>query len=442
MSLLRKKRTTFRPSLSSAGLEDRVVLSVTSPGAIVTVGSGANGAMVLQSGRFQRDLTPHPPRAPAPFRTAVVTGNGTLSVAQIRAAFSKQLRSATSELGTEVRAATRQLFANGATPTAQDLANFNSQVSGAIDALALRLSAQASLLPNSTQLVSNLENNLLGSSARSLDSKLTSTALSTRFNSSVNQLVRAFNTEVNTAMARSSSTLNQFFNTTSLNKLSVNSSGQRIPLEQFMGNQVINGFANTLGNLANSFPTVATSVLNPDGTTTTPSQTALAQFQTMSSNALSTAAFQLGSALSLFPGSQNAISLIQPAIFGSTTANGVNTSLVSALNNVQFGSPDFNTGVSTAFNTAFTNTSSTLANFFGLNPALTNNTFADHNFSIPFLGSLGSSTFNSGFNNGFATGTNTGFVGFGTAPTTFNTNFGTGFDNFVATENQNIALSQ
>src|SRR6516225_49408 len=58
------------------------------------------------------------------------------------------------------------------------------------------------------------------------------------------------------------------------------------------------------------------------------------------------------------------------------------------------------------------------------------------------LGSLFSgSSFNNGFNDGFATGTNIGFIGFGQAPSAFNTNFGTGFNNFVTTVNQHLGFN-
>ena len=50
------------------------------------------------------------------------------------------------------------------------------------------------------------------------------------------------------------------------------------------------------------------------------------------------------------------------------------------------------------------------------------------------------SSFNSGFNNGFASGTTPGFVGFGSSPSGFNTNFGTGFNNLVSSVAQNFGF--
>src|SRR5262249_52759544 len=161
----------------------------------------------------------------------------------------------------------------------------------------------------------------------------------------------------------------------------------------------------------------------PNGTTGTPSQSALNAFTTQVNNALGTAVFQLGSALSLFPGSSSAIAQLQPMLFGGA-ANSTN-SLLAALQNLPFGSTGFTTAVSNAFGNAFQSFATPLGSFFQM-PAQSTLTLPTSGFTSPFGSQFSGSSFNNGFNNGFATGTNIGFIGFGQAPSAFNTNFGTG----------------
>jgi hypothetical protein len=61
-------------------------------------------------------------------------------------------------------------------------------------------------------------------------------------------------------------------------------------------------------------------------------------------------------------------------------------------------------------------------------------------FTSPFGSQFTGSSFENGFNNGFATDTKSGFVGLGTAPSAFNTNVGTGFNNTVSTVSQGLGL--
>jgi hypothetical protein len=70
-----------------------------------------------------------------------------------------------------------------------------------------------------------------------------------------------------------------------------------------------------------------------------------------------------------------------------------------------------------------------------------NLTLPTSGFTSPFGTAFTGSAFFNGFNNGFATGTTPGFIGFGMAPTAFNTNFGTGFNNAVSSFNQNLGFS-
>jgi hypothetical protein len=393
-------------------------------------------------------------------------------VSQIHGAYRKQVRAATRDLQAAIQSQVGQLYANGATPTAQQIADFNASIAGALNATALRLSTQAALLPRGgTRLVPAIQNALLGAGPRSLVSRLNtlvqSGQLSGTTGASANALTRLLNTTNQQAVSR----INTYFNNTPVTQLSVNSTGQRIPLEQFMGNQLLNQVANTFGTLAQTFPSVANSTLFPNGTNVTPTQAEVNQFNTQVGNALATAAFQVGSGLSVFPGSSGVISQLQPLLFGSTNspvnsvassaATGINStggtfnpsassaatgiagnsfsSLVSALQGLPFGSTGFNTAVSNAFGTAFQNLVTPLNQFFQMT-GQPNVTLPTNGFTSPFGSAFTGNTFFNGFNNGFATGTTPGFIGFGTAPTGFNTNFGTGFNNSVSSFNTSVGF--
>jgi len=185
-------------------------------------------------------------------------------------------------------------------------------------------------------------------------------------------------------------------------------------------------------------------------------------FQQQFSNALGTAAFQLGSVLSLFPNAQTTLgSQLQSSVFG-TGINPVtgqpNNSFMNGLTGLlTFDSGTapptfngFNTGFQNAFTTAFQNFSTPLNTFFGVTPTTgpggafqLPTGFFQNNATFPsvFGSQFNTPLFNNGFNNGFVT-TGSGFPGFGTAPTGFNTAFGTGFNNFVGTLNQQFGLTQ
>src|SRR5262249_48251987 len=115
-------------------------------------------------------------------------------------------------------------------------------------------------------------------------------------------------------------------------------------------------------------------------------------------------------------------------------------SLSAALQNLQFGSTGLNTAVNSAFDTTFQNLVTPLGQFLGLN-GVSNLTLPTSGFTSPFGSAFTGNSFFGGFNNGFAAGTTPGFIGFGTAPSAFNTNFGTGFNNSVTSFNQNMGLA-
>jgi len=437
----------FRPLVDGFHLEDRVVLA----------GSLASTAAMLNS------LAASPVGGSA----AAQTGLGNMTMNQIRTAYTQQFRAAGTSLRQAIDTQISALYAkhsnigtNGR-PTAAALANFNANVAGAVNASALRLSSQASLLPGSNRLVSSIQSSLLGSQGNSLTSRISQLTSSTRFTRSQPQLQNAINRVVNTSFADNTARLRNFFQNTPLRRLSVDAAtGQQVPLSQFLGNRAVQQINNTFGSLANSVSPNAraalfnsSGVFNPQG---------VSAFQRQFNNAVGTAAFQVGNVLSLFPNAQSTLGpQLQSGLFatGNNPATGrPNTSLVNGLSGLfpsstnpgtsPFTSGAFNTGFQNAFTTAFRNITSPINTFFGTPTVGTGGSQLPAGFfqtGATFPSTFGSqftgSSFNGGFNNGFAT-TGTGFPGFGTAPTGFNSGFGTGFNNLVNTLNTQFGFTQ
>jgi hypothetical protein len=432
----RKNRFTFRPALGGSSLEERVVLNGSQPAQVVAAA---------------HQVTPLQTQA----------GAATLTLQQIRSAYGQQFRAAIQQLRASINAQVAQLYANGQRPTAAQLAAFNANVAGALDATALRLSSQYSLLPGTTsRLVANLQNSLLGSQRTSLASQITNLANSSRFNGSQTVLNNAINQRFNSVFTTNANQLANFFNTTPINRLSVDATtGQRIPFGQFLANQAISQFNNTFGSLVNSVPNAAQTALFANGGN--PTTTAVNGFQQQFSNALGTAAFQLGSALSLFP---NATTTLAPQLNSALFSTGTNPATGQPFNSVLNGfqglfntntttpltANTFNTGFQNAFTNSFQGLASPIFNTLGVQPTLGSNGnialpngFFQNNatFTNPFNSQFTGNNFFNGFNNGFVTGSN-GFPGFGQAPSAFNNNFSTGFNNFTSTLNQQFGFTQ
>jgi trimeric autotransporter adhesin len=465
MTHSKRKRIALRPSVNDQKLEDRVLLS----------GSGTASAapqVVL--------LTPAvtPAAATTPKSPAAV-------VRAVRTALRTEFKSESAALRKTVDADIKQLYANGRIPSAQAKADFAAEVDGAVDAIALGISAPASLLPGSANtLVPTLQSELLGSSAGSLASRLAAVTNGARANVSAAALTTAVNQAVNSAATRTVASTNVYLSTAPLNHLSV-VNGQYLPLQQYMGNQVISQLENNLGLLAQTYPTVANAMLFPTtastgtgtnltattgttgintsgststtgttGTTATLNPTLLGTFNTQVNNALGTVAYVLGSELALFPGSSSVVSQLDSALFGGSSgtsgATGTTTnptssavnSLATALANLQYGatgSSQLSSAVTSAFTTGLQNLVTPLSTFLNVvSPA--DLALSTSNFSNPYASGYATPAFAAGFNNGFVTTTGTGsnsmgFVGFGVSPTlstsTYNTNFGTGFSNLV-----------
>jgi len=362
-----------------------------------------------------------------------------LTAAEVRRDFTSAFQSTSNALRSALRTDMAQLFANGR-PTAQQLADFRAMVGGQINAAAFRTASQVSLLPGeSSRLATSIQQSLLGNSPTSLLNRITTRAFNASASAQLGTPVfansgRALQFGVNQLLNRTTqlgnSQLNNFFNTTNLNRLSVNSTGQRIPLQQFFGNQIMAQAENTFGSLANSFGTQANNLFFQNGVT--PTTSAINSFNNSFGSALNTAAFQLAGNLGLFRGGNGLNSSLQSGLFG--TGNNALFNSVTGLPTTS--ATDFNTALTTAFNNSFGNLGTSLTSFFGTNPSNGSIALPTSNFSNVFNTAFTGNNFNNGFNNGFGSG----FVGFGTAPTAFNSNFGNGFNNFVTTANQGSGI--
>jgi hypothetical protein len=457
-----KKRITYIPSVTESRLEERLTLSTAS-------------------------ATPLPAPPPVSSSVLVQKFGHPLTLRQLRADYKAQVREVRAELREMVKADIKQLYANGSQPTAQQVSSYTATVDGSLDAVALRLSAQDSLLPDSSiRLVPAIQNELLGSGSTSLASRLTSLVQSPTSNQSARTLEVMATRQINQVSQQNLAQVSNFFNTTPVASLaaqavnsaanSANSSGQTAAsgaglatasglssiLEQFFGDQIESQVANTLGSLAETFPSVADAALFPNaitgtgttstGTSSTVDQNLLNAFTSQADTALGTAAFEIGSALQLFPGFMNVTSHLEQMLFNSASSSGSTTNnnsavtannLASELENLDFGSPAFNSAVASAFGTTYQNVLAAIAPFFGTQTQSTATaTLPTTGLTNPFGTQFTLASFDDGFNNGFLTGTTgDGFVGFGQAPTDFNTAFSTAFNNVVSDTNASTGFA-
>jgi hypothetical protein len=457
---VKRRRSSFRPCAWDSTLEERIALSTLAAAASagrVHAAAAISAAADIRAERIEaRAHAEAQARADRAARRADVA-----ETAQVRVAYNQQLRAAVTDLRNAIRSDINQAYANGPLVTSQQRADLNAMIGGAIDATALRLTAQASLLPASqTRLIPSLQTSLLGPFG--LTGRVNAAINSSRLDTSPQRLDLAITRGLMLTAQQNNGGLNAFFRTTPVAALSVDTSGQRIPIQQFLASRLVTNFGDSLGMLAQNYPLVAQAMLGGSGstlgsgsgsmlgsgsasgsgstgvgpiaTTIAPTQAQLAAFNGQFNNALGTTMFQLGSGLSVLnnAGGTNFAAQLNPFFFGP---NG----LGSTLRGVQFGSSGFNSAVSGAFNNAYLNSVSTLNSSLALQPNALG-TLPSTNFQNPFGTTFAGSTFNNGFNNGFITGTGTGVAGFGVSPTGFNTNFGTGFNSAVSAFNGNLGF--
>lgn len=298
---------TFRPDLDGVRLEDRVVLS-------------ARGVTAAQVAAFATGNSGNSNNSGNP------NSSSNLTASQVRNGYAASLQNTANGLRQYVNTQTAALYANGATPTAEQLANFRAQVAGAVNAAAFTVSSQAALVPNATRgVVPAIQNAILGNCNNSLISRINAVTSQNRNTGSASSMEAAVGRQLDNSINSVRSIFMRYFNAAPLNRLSVDASGNRIGLQQYLGNRVISQYSNSLGSLANSFPNVAQSALFANGSTGTPSQAAMNGFNTQYTNALGVITAQLGNNLSLFQNSSSVLPQFFSSIYCANTGTGNGT---------------------------------------------------------------------------------------------------------------------
>lgn len=414
----RKAHHQFRPSLHENDLEERVVPStlasarVENPAAALGVRTPALQGVVLRA-RLEASLAG---RQAAPSEA--------LAHRQLERAFLLQARTAQTTLVQEIRTAAQRTFTSGR-PTAQQLADFNAAVAGAVDATTFQLSSSAALLPGGAQrLAPAIQQSLLAKTSRGLVGRLQALSQSPRLVSSAT-VANSIGRQVSLAFSQTSNQLRNFFTTTPMTRLSVDQNGQQIPIQQFMAGQVMTQFGNSLGSFAQAFPMAAQAVLFP-GSAMDPTPAKEARFLFQASQALGLPAFELGTDLTLFPNSAPGLFPdLQTGFFGTGS-----TSLNSGLQGLtSFTNPGLTSTINSIFNTGFQNMTTSLNTALSLTSTGTGVTLPTGPFTGGFTSDF--STFGNGFNNGFGSG----FTGLGNPSASFNPNFDQGFFDIVNTGN-------
>jgi hypothetical protein len=434
-----KKRIRFRPSIGVQKLEDRLVLSS------IPIASATPPIVVLTP-----SVTPAP--AAAPVGTKAITKS-------LRNALAAEYRDARTDLRTVLDAAIKQLYTTGAKPTAQQKAAYDAEADGAVDAAALRMSAQASILPGSTSLVPAIENQLLGG----LTNRLAAITQNPRATVSAQALRSAVNQAATSASTHALAKVQNFVDTAPLSKLSVTSTGASLPVQAFMADQVVSQLEHNLGQFEQTFPSAANVIMQSNttsavpatttgttstgsttttgtsattglttGTTTTPlSVPTLAQFllnqgNGQAANALETIGFVLGSELALFPGSSSVVSQLG-GISASTGTSSAVTGVPAQLANLQTATIQ---PATTTLNTGLTNLVTPVTTFLeSTSPA--NLALSSGNFSNAFASGTATAADNATFSIGslssaFASSTANAF-----SSSTSSTNFGIGFSSLA-----------
>jgi len=412
-----KKRIAFRPTLNDICLEDRVVLNV---------GGSAHVASLTSAVRAQQANSPN-----------------TFTRRELQSVYRQQFNAAQASLRQYLSTQISQLYANGR-PTAEQLANFKTQAAGAINATAFRISSQLALLPRATdRLVANLQDSLLSNNGTSLVSRINRLVNSPRINQSAARLDAAINRSVGSFTNQARGQFTNYLTTTPIYQLSQDAtSGARIPLAQYMAQQVVGQFGNSIAGLAQSFPTVANTAIFNNGVMSTDPAVQQA-FASQLGSALGVINNQLASNIGVFQGLGSTLApVLQQSFYGTGQQTGGGgggtgfTNLYAALSSVPTtSSQDFLTGVNTAFNGLYSNVSQSLTNAFRYSPTGTT--------GLP-TGPLSNpwgpvyQNFGNGFNSGFGTGV----MGFGQSQAGSGNSFGNGFSGLVTAQNTAFGFNQ
>ena len=301
-----KRRTAFRPTLNDVRLEDRVVLN----GGVVTAHVATLPAAISPAVRAQQSGS-----------------QNTFTRRELLAVYHQQFNAARNSLQQALSTQITQLYANGR-PSAEQLANFRAQASGAINATAFGVSSQLALLPRATdRLVAQLQSELLGNNRGSLVSRINTFVNSSRINQSAGRLDTAIARTLGSFTNQARGQFTNFLNTTPIYQLSQDATtGARIPLSQYMAQQVVGQVGNTLASLSQSFPTVATAALFNNGTMITDPAVQQA-FGAQLGSALGTVNYQLANSIGVFRGLGSTLApTLQQAFYGNgQTGNGGTT---------------------------------------------------------------------------------------------------------------------
>jgi hypothetical protein len=197
--------------VTESRLEERLVLA-----GGTTTAAATPAVVVLTPSPLYQELGPTPPPAASPVSPRVVRlRSRPLTKARLLADYARAVRLATRDLQSAIKTQIGQLHANGATPTAQQIAVFNASIAGVLNATAMRLSVQSSLLPNSSRrLIPAIQNAILDSGPTSLASRLTSLAQSGQLSGTTGASSVALSRLINTSTRQTISQLSIFFNTT------------------------------------------------------------------------------------------------------------------------------------------------------------------------------------------------------------------------------------
>ena len=415
-----KRSTAFRPAINDIRLEDRVVLNGGGGTAhVVPVAAAISPAVRAQQSGAQNTFTRR----------------------ELLSVYRQQFNAARDSLRQALSTQINQLFANGR-PTGEQLANFRTLSSGAIDATALRVSSQLALLPRATdRLVAQLQNELLGNNRASLVSRINNFANSSRINQSAGRLDAAVNRVLGSFTTQAQGQFANFLTTTPILSI-VAGCDDRCKGSRFGSSWPSKSSASSATpspGSSQSFPNVATSALFNNGTMIT-DPAAQHAFGARLGSALGVINFQLANNIGVFRGLGSTLApTLQQAFFGNgqTGTGGTTgfTNLFATLSSVPTTMTDFFPGVNTAFNNLFGSVSGSLTNAFHMLPTGSPNlpTGPLSNPWGPVLQSFGN-----GFNNGFGTGV----MGFGQVPAGQGNSFSNGFGGLVTAQNTTFGFNQ
>ena len=307
---------------------------------------------------------------------------------EIYQAYRNQLNAAAKTLNMYIDSRIAQLYANG-NPGPNALAGLMDEISGAVDATTFRVSSQVALLPGTqNRVIAQIQNSQLSGNPRALVSEIQRLVSNPRLNQQGRWLAGAIGQSISRNTQQNALRVGNYLRNAPIYALSVDpSTGQRIPVQQYMAQQVLEQFRNSMGSLSAAIQNSSNTTLFNNGVFN--SDPAVQQAYAMQVNdAVSIIANQVGYNLALFPSNlhlfpnsnSNLITTLNDLFYGSQTpGNGAITtnalavapqatpaiaavtpallgtypSLYNSLATVPTTSSGFGTGVYNAFNNTY-----------------------------------------------------------------------------------------